>query len=184
MKRVTKWLIRIVAGLAALLLVTATTTLTTVDHTPYRELPAFKETCARLHQIKPGTPLVFGELRAGFGRAKLTPAVGAELDDPAQGRFRAVPLAGYGARHGQPATGVNQDVWVKAMALAVAGQTGVIVAADALLVPREGRTWPRAGCARPRGCGAKPFILARPIRIRVWAPLKRTQRRLSLRAKC
>jgi hypothetical protein len=33
--------------------------------------------------------------------------------------------------------GVSQDLWVKAVAFAVAGQTGVIVSADALIIPRE-----------------------------------------------
>ena len=83
MKRALKWAGRVVVGLAALLLLVLLATLTTVDRTPYRDLPAWRETSARLEQ-----------LRAGFGRAKLTPALGVERDEPEQGRFRAVPLAG------------------------------------------------------------------------------------------
>ena len=137
MKRVLKWTVRVVVGLAALLLLVLLATVTTVDHTPYRDLPAWRETSARLEQLRAATNHVVGELRAGFGRAKLTPALGAERDEPEQGRFWAVPLAGYGARQGRPATGVHQDLWVKAVAVAVADQTGVVVTADALIIPRE-----------------------------------------------
>jgi len=137
MKRALKWSVRVVVGLAALLLLVLLATLTTVDPTPYRDLPAWRETSARLEQLRAATNVVFGELRAGFGRAKLTPTLGAERDEPEQGRFRAVPLAGYGARQGRPAAGVHQDLWVKAVAFAVADQTGVVVTADALIIPRE-----------------------------------------------
>jgi hypothetical protein len=78
-----------------------------------------------------------GPLRAGFARVKLTPTVGASRDLPERGEFRALPLAGYGNRKGKPAEGVHDDVWVKAVAFAVGGQTGVVVCADALIVPRE-----------------------------------------------
>lgn len=94
-------------------------------------------TAQRLQELRAGTNVVFGELRAGFGRARLTPILGAERDEPDQGRFRAVPLAGYGARQGRPATGVHQDLWVKAVAFAAAGQTAVMVSADALIIPRK-----------------------------------------------
>jgi hypothetical protein len=137
MKRALKWTVRVVPVLAGLLLLVLLVTLTSVHHAPYRDLPAWRETSARLEQLRATTNVVFGELRAGFGRAKLTAILGAERDEPDQGRFRAVPLAGYGARQGRPATGVHQDLWVKAVAFAVAGQTGVMVSADALIIPRE-----------------------------------------------
>jgi hypothetical protein len=63
--------------------------------------------------------------------------VGASRDLPERGEFRALPLAGYGNRKGKPVEGVHDDVWVKAVAFAVGGQTGVVVCADALIVPRE-----------------------------------------------
>src|SRR5213083_2811006 len=120
--RITAWVIGGLVGLLFLLMVIG---LTTVDQTPYRALPVVTNTLARLEQAKATNHLVFGELRAGFGRAKLTPTLGAEREAWTAGRFRSVPLAGYGARKGKPATGVLQDVWVKAVAFAVSGQTGV-----------------------------------------------------------
>ncbi|MBE7503526.1 MAG: neutral/alkaline non-lysosomal ceramidase N-terminal domain-containing protein [Verrucomicrobiales bacterium] len=137
MKPVVKWSVRLGLALTTLLLLVPLATLTRVDQTPFRDLPAWQDTAARLLELRAGTNVVFGELRAGFGRARLTPALGAEQDEPDQGRFRAVPLAGYGARQGRPATGVHQELWVKAVAFAVAGQTGVMVSADALIIPRE-----------------------------------------------
>jgi hypothetical protein len=137
MKRGVNWSVRVVVVLLGLLLLVLLAALTTVDYTPYRDVPAWRETSARLEQLRAATNHVVGELRAGFGRAKLTPALGAERDEPEQGRFWAVPLAGYGARQGRPATGVHQDLWVKAVAVAVADQTGVVVTADALIIPRE-----------------------------------------------
>jgi neutral ceramidase len=126
-------------GLATVLTVTLLATLTTVDRTSYGATPAGRETAAQLRLLQGPTRVGFGELRAGFGRARLTPILDADThaDDAGQGRFRAVPLAGYGARRGQPAAGVHQELWVRAAAFAVAGQTGVVVAADALIIPRE-----------------------------------------------
>jgi neutral ceramidase len=48
-----------------------------------------------------------------------------------------LPLAGYGGRQGRPATGAHDDLCVKAVALRVAGRLGVMVGADALIIPRE-----------------------------------------------
>ena len=85
-----------------------------------------------------GNPKVSkGPLRAGWARRRLTPSLGHREDDGAQGRFRALPLAGFGARRGRPATGVRQDLWVKALALQVAEQRVVFIASDLLIVPRE-----------------------------------------------
>lgn len=79
----------------------------------------------------------FGALRVGIGRVLLTPTLGAAVDDPERGQFKALPLAGYGSRAGRPATGVLDDLWVKAVALEVGGRTGVVVGADALIIPRD-----------------------------------------------
>src|SRR6185503_18232984 len=133
MFKVGGWILGAMAGLVAALLITS---LTSVDLISYRQLPCVRETAARLQRARSETNLAFGELRAGFGRAKLTPTLGAERDDPVGGRFRSVPLAGYGARRGRPATGMDQELWVKAVAFAVGGRTGVIASADALIIPR------------------------------------------------
>lgn len=125
MKKLLRIGLGLLGGLVGLLGLTGLVTLTGVNP---RELPV---------PAAPPVTVETGPLRAGFARVKLTPTVGASRDLPERGEFRALPLAGYGNRKGKPAEGVHDDVWVKAVAFAVGGQTGVVVCADALIVPRE-----------------------------------------------
>lgn len=126
-----------VALLVTLVTVTALVTLTGVNSRPYGELALAAGLSAQLAARSPQPVSETGLLRSGFARVKLTPTLGVPVDNPEQGEFRALPLAGYGNRQGKPASGVHDDVWVKAVAFAVGGQTGVMVLADALIVPRE-----------------------------------------------
>lgn len=119
-----RWSLTILAGL---LLLGAASTFTAVDQT-LAPRPGGQPQVSKSQSTN---------FRAGFGRATLTPKVGAVVDRPEAGEFRSVPLAGYGDRHGQPATGVHDEVWVKAVAFAAGGSTGVVVSADALIIPRE-----------------------------------------------
>jgi hypothetical protein len=108
-----------------------------VDDEPYFLTGYYARTTAPLQSSNHPGLVVRGDLAAGFGRARLTPTLNVLVDDPGQGRFRGLPLAGYGSRQGRLATGTHDDLYVKAAALSVAGQTGVIVSADALIIPRE-----------------------------------------------
>ena len=63
-----------------------------------------------------------GQLKVGWGVAKITPPVG-------------TPLAGYSARKGMPSTGVHDDLYVKAVAFNDGTDTAVVVGADMLLIP-------------------------------------------------
>jgi hypothetical protein len=76
-------------------------------------------------------------LAAGFGQALLTPKLNMPADQPLKGEFRSLPLAGYGDRHGKPAEGIHDDLYVKAVALRVGERVGVLVGADALIIPPE-----------------------------------------------
>ena len=89
------------------------------DYRPYFKEPCYTETNARSRSHSRTNTIARGNLYAGIGRALLTPLVNAPRDDPAQGRFRSLPLAGYGNRHGRPATGVRDDFYVKAVALRI-----------------------------------------------------------------
>jgi hypothetical protein len=108
-----------------------------VDYRPFLRESYYSETAARLRAGSATNTIVRGELQAGFGRALLSPTVNAPQDEPAQGRFRAIPLAGYGNRHGKSATGVHDDLYVKAVALRVGDHLGVMVGSDALIIPPE-----------------------------------------------
>ncbi len=129
--------LRVAVGLAAVLAVALVVSLEGVDHRPYLREPYYAQAAAHLRALTATNRLESGEFSAGFGRARLTPTVNAPQDDPAHGQFRTLPLAGYGNRHGKPATGVHDDLYVKAVALRVGDQVGVMVAADALIIPPE-----------------------------------------------
>lgn len=132
---------RIIPRLAAAgILATAVLLVATFDAVDYR--PSFRqsyhsETLSRLHTILATNQAVEGELAAGFGRAVLTPVINSGQIDPASGKFATVPLAGYGGRKGKPATGVHDDLFVKAVALRVDKRLGVMVGVDALIIPAE-----------------------------------------------
>ena len=137
MKRPVRIAARILAGLLALGAVMGITCLDGVDTRPYFHESYYTQTKARLKALEENNRLVWGELAAGFGSAKLTPTVNASTDVPTQGRFRSLSLAGYGNRHGKPATGVHDDLFVKAIAFKVQDRVGIIVGADALIIPRD-----------------------------------------------
>jgi neutral ceramidase len=128
---------RIALGGALLVAAVLVVCLEGVDYRPFLREPYYGETAARLRAGSVTNTIVRGELQAGFGRALLSPTVNAPQDDPTQGRFRAIPLAGYGNRRGKSATGVHDDLYVKAVALRVGDHLGVMVGADALIIPPE-----------------------------------------------
>lgn len=137
MKKIFRILWRLSLVLAVLAVGLMIVSLDGVDHRPYLREPYYAETTARLRAQQTTNAIMRGELAAGFGRALLTPTVNAPLDDPAKGQFRALPLAGYGQRHGKPATGTHDDLYVKAVALRVGDRVGVMLGADALIIPPE-----------------------------------------------
>jgi hypothetical protein len=129
--------LRLGVGLVTLIVALLLLSLDGVDHRPYLREPYYQETAARLRAKVATNSILRGELSAGFGGALLTPSVNAIQDDPGQGQFRSLPLAGYGGRRGKPATGVHDDLYVKAVALRVGERLGVMVGADALIIPAE-----------------------------------------------
>jgi hypothetical protein len=137
MKRAVRWTIRGLAGLAVIAVGAAVAALDWVDWRPYPGTPYHERTSRGVAEVKARALPPEGALAAGFGRARLTPTIGAPADEPLAGRFRAVPLAGYGARRGRPATGTRDELEVKAAALRTGGATVVLVGADALIIPAE-----------------------------------------------
>ena len=129
--------VRVAGGFGAFIVAALVVCLDQVDYRPYFREPYYAETAARLNASTRTNTIVRGELAAGFGRALLTPTLNAPEDDPGSGRFKDLPLAGYGNRKGHPATGAHDDLYVKAVALRVGGELGVMIGADALIVPRE-----------------------------------------------
>ena len=137
MKRVFRISLRVVTVLGVLTAATALLCLDGVDYRPYFRQPYYSNTAALLRASAETNTLARGELAAGFGCAVLTPKVNAAQDLAAEGQFRTLPLAGYGGRRGKPATGMHDDLHVKAVALKVQNRLGVMVGADALIIPAE-----------------------------------------------
>lgn len=111
--------------------------LDSVDTRTYLHEPYYVETTMRLHGLSATNIISLGAFAAGFGRARLTPTVNAPQDIPAEGKFRTLPLAGYGSRKGKPVQGAHDDLYIKAVALRVGNRLGVMVGADALIIPPE-----------------------------------------------
>ena len=124
-------------GLAGFLVLTCLLCLDTVDYSPYFDSNYYKQTAARFSAISRTNQVKTNLLQAGFSVARLTPKLNAVEDNAGKGEFREIPLAGYGNRNGKPATGVRDELWVKAVALSAGGQTGILFGTDALIVPRE-----------------------------------------------
>ncbi len=136
-KKFWRILFRLSLGLATLVVGALILCLDGVDYRPYLRAPYYATTSARLRASQVTNSVAHGELAAGFGRAVLTPTINAPQDDPSKGQFRSLPLAGYGNRRGKPATGVHDELQIKAVALRVGGRLGVMIGADALIIPHE-----------------------------------------------
>ena len=137
MKKWRRIFLRTFVGLSVVTATALIVCLDGVDYRPYFREPYYTETVARLRTHSATNAMIRGELSAGFGRALLSPTVNATQDDPSKGQFRSLPLAGYGNRRGRPATGVHDDLYVKAVAFKVGTRVGVMVGADALIIPPE-----------------------------------------------
>jgi neutral ceramidase len=137
MRKTARILWRSAAGLLGLLAVLMVVCLDAVDHRPYFQSAFYAETLSRFKEGPAHSAAVPGRLLAGFGKVRLTPVLNSPSDDPEQGRFRSLPLAGFGSRRGKPATGAHDDLFVKAVSLRSGDRLAVMVSADALIIPRE-----------------------------------------------
>ncbi len=135
MKKFLKILGWSLATLVAILILAAVWALQKVDYTPYFNTEYYQTTRSRLDSITSHFSLSRGKVYAGFAKVSITPRLDAPKDDPVEGAFKAVPLAGFGDRKGKPAKGVHDSIFVKAIALRVKSRTFVLVGSDLLIVP-------------------------------------------------
>ncbi len=110
--------------------------LSSVDKTPYFETEYYSNTIAGLNTALSENIEVKGNIRAGFSRVNITPVVTHGKEDPANGVFNAVPLAGF-SDSGESAIGAHDSIFVKAVAIKVNEKLVVMVGADLLLMPPE-----------------------------------------------
>jgi hypothetical protein len=106
-----------------------------VDETPYFESKYFKTSCAQIDSLKNNFTPANGLLQAGFAKVSITPTLNSADDNVAEGKFKQLPLAGFGARKGAPATGIHDSIFVKSAAVKVDNQLVVFIGADLLIIP-------------------------------------------------
>jgi hypothetical protein len=106
-----------------------------VVKTPYFEAEYFKKSCAEIDSLKNTIKPVTGNLQAGFSKISITPTLNSAADKFEKGEFVQLPLAGFGARKGAPATGIHDSIFIKAAAIEVEKQLLIIVSADLLIMP-------------------------------------------------
>ena len=103
--------------------------------TPFYESDYFKKSLHEIDSLKTNITPVNGALQAGFSKVSITPVLGSSADNFEKGEFVQLPLAGFGARKGAPATGIHDSVFVKAAALKVENKLIILVGADLLIIP-------------------------------------------------
>jgi len=106
-----------------------------VDHTPFYETEYFRTALEDIGQLNRTTQTVYDSVQAGFARVSLTPELNCPVDVSSEGKFKQVPLAGYGKRNGKYASGVHDSIFVKAIALKIGTKRLVMVGADMLILP-------------------------------------------------
>ena len=118
-----------------ILVVTFLMITTSVNTSPYFQKDYYKKSQARIDSLRNGFISDNDSLMAGFAKVSITPGLNNTEDQYLDGKFKEVPLAGFGARKGKGATGIHDSIFVKAAALKVKNQTAVIVGADLLIMP-------------------------------------------------
>ena len=125
----------ILGGILATLFLIFFFSTSSVDSTAYFQGEYFKKTIARIDSIKANQIVDNDSVMAGFARVSITPELNSAEDNYLEGKFKELPLAGFGARKGKAATGIHDSVFVKAVALKENHRTVVIVGADLLIMP-------------------------------------------------
>ena len=85
-----------------------------VDSTPYFESAYFKKSCLRADSLDKITFPVNNSLYAGFAKVSITHVINNNEENITEGKFKQIPLAGYGDRKGRPSTGIHDSIFAKA----------------------------------------------------------------------
>ncbi len=131
MKQIGKFLCRITYGLTIISVFNSCA----VVKTPYFKTNYYKETISRLDSLKSGIIIENDSLYAGFARVSITPELISTTENPENGQFNNVPIAGYGQLKQKLAEGVHDSIFVKAVAIKSGKDTIVIIGADMLIMP-------------------------------------------------
>lgn len=106
-----------------------------VNHTAFYNAPYYQKSLQLTDSLKQQIRINQDSVLAGFAKISITPGLGSNVDDVASGKFKTMPLAGFGARKGKGASGIHDSIFVKAVALKIGEQAVVFVGADLLIMP-------------------------------------------------
>ena len=126
------------AYVLGLVLLACVICLDSVDQKPYVASDYYQKTRASIEQ-QPSVNLLTGAktLFVGTGKASIIPQITGTSRQVERGILPGLPLGGYGARKGAPATGTLDPLYVKAVWLKSGDLEGAIVAMDMLTPPFE-----------------------------------------------
>ena len=116
-----KILLKIIGAFFLILLLTIATMITTMDNTPYQQMPYYKEWKGLIGKVKRDTTSAT-TFRVGWSKVNITPSA-------------PTPMAGYGNRRGRAYTAVHDSVYVRAIVIDNGGSQAAIVSADLLIIP-------------------------------------------------
>lgn len=120
--RILKFVLKFLGVLVVVLVLILASMITTMDKTPYEQMPYYKKWKQEITRSKPGSSAGSGELKIGWAKVNITPS-------------RPTPMAGYGNRHGKLYESVHDSVYVRTMVIDNGETQVAIVAADLLIIP-------------------------------------------------
>ena len=116
-----KGLLKFIGVVFLILLLIVSTMITTLDYTPYKEMPYYKQWKTEIGNIKRDSSIA-GELKAGWSKVNITPA-------------SPKPMAGYGNRRGKSYVSVHDSIYIRAIVVDNGVTQAAIIAADLLIIP-------------------------------------------------
>ncbi|TDE11950.1 neutral/alkaline non-lysosomal ceramidase N-terminal domain-containing protein [Dyadobacter psychrotolerans] len=116
-----KILLKIIGSFFLILLLAIATMITTMDQTPYQQMPYYKQWKSLIGKVKADT-LRTESFKVGWSKINITPS-------------SPTPMAGYGNRRGRPYVSVHDSVYVRAMVIDNGITQAAIIAADLLIIP-------------------------------------------------
>lgn len=110
--------------LLAILLLMVATMVTTIDRTPYKEMPYYKQWKQDVAKLRPQpvADTVGADFKAGWAKINITP-------------LEPGPMAGYGKRKGKHYTAVHDSIYVRTVIIDNGISKAAIVTADMLIMP-------------------------------------------------
>jgi neutral ceramidase len=119
-----KILLYFIGSVLAILLIMVATMVTTIDRTPYKEMPYYKQWKENISKISgpASSDTTTGTLKAGWAKVNITPE-------------KPGPMAGYGKRRGKFYEAVHDSVYIRTVIVDNGMTKAAIVTADMLIVP-------------------------------------------------